>query len=609
MKRLLFGEFLPDQPEHLNPGANVANNVYYAKNSYKRFPSLVDYSTNNMTRNSTGAGSFRDNTNTVFNFAANQDTIFQLSGGTFTERGAGNKTLANSFATCTITVTDFSNISAGTTIVLTKNDGTTVTFTSEAAGASAPSSATGFRPNADNDTTADNIFTTINAHADFSATNPSANVVTVTRAAAGGENLTVTSSDTTRLAVTDFTGGTPLTGSDSDYITFTQFGNHVIASNGVDAPQYWLMGTSTAFKDLSTIATSGTVPTFRVSGVIRDFLVTGNQPTNTNRVQWSGINDISTWEFGTKSADFQDLPGSGGRIVAITSGEFGYVFRENQIIRLDFVGGSTVFRFSVISPNRGAVFGKTVCQDNRQVFFYADDGFFQIDGDRIIAIGSEKVNRFFDLDLNKAYTDRIVAAVDPFNTLAIWLYPSKDNKNNTTGISDKVLIYNYVTQKWSTSEASASQIFSQFIGAYTVETMDLISQNLEDINISLDTNFWNGGQRFLGAINSSFGASIFSGTDSIAEIETSEIELHPGARSNIIGVRPLVDTTANVTLKTRERLADTPTESSSASMNDSGFNPIRQSGRYCRFNVKIPAGSSWNHAQGVDVQSSKGGER
>ena len=139
--------------------------------------------------------------------------------------------------------------------------------------------------------------------------------------------------------------------------------------------------------------------------------------------------------------------------------------------------------------------------------------------------------------------------------------------------------------------------------------MDLISQNLEDINISLDTNFWNGGQRFLGAINSSFGASIFSGTDSIAEIETSEIELHPGARSNIIGVRPLVDTTANVTLKTRERLADTPTESSSASMNDSGFNPIRQSGRYCRFNVKIPAGSSWNHAQGVDVQSSKGGER
>ena len=50
-----FGEWLPDQPEHNNPGANVANNVYYALNSYKRFPSLVNYSTNTITKNSRGA--------------------------------------------------------------------------------------------------------------------------------------------------------------------------------------------------------------------------------------------------------------------------------------------------------------------------------------------------------------------------------------------------------------------------------------------------------------------------------------------------------------------------------------------------------------------------
>jgi hypothetical protein len=49
-----------------------------------------------------------------------------------------------------------------------------------------------------------------------------------------------------------------------------------------------------------------------------------------------------------------------------------------------------------------------LCQDNRRVFFYADDGFFEINGDQVISIGAEKVNRFFDNDLNKAYTDRIV---------------------------------------------------------------------------------------------------------------------------------------------------------------------------------------------------------
>ncbi|BCV06204.1 MAG: hypothetical protein CM15mV128_050 [Caudoviricetes sp.] len=40
-------------------------------------------------------------------------------------------------------------------------------------------------------------------------------------------------------------------------------------------------------------------------------------------------------------ADTQDLPGSGGQVVAITSGEVGYVFRQNQIIRMDFVGGNS----------------------------------------------------------------------------------------------------------------------------------------------------------------------------------------------------------------------------------------------------------------------------
>ena len=484
-----FGEWLPDQPEYLNPGAITANNVYYAQNSYKRFPALVNYSSNNIGADSRGAGSFRNNAGAVFNFVAKNTDIYQLDGGTFTSRKGS------------------------------------------------------------------------------------------------------------------------LTGTNSDYFTFTQFGNHVVASNGVDAPQYYLMGTSTNFANLSSIATSGSVPTFRVSGVVRDFLVTGNQPTNQNRIQWSGINDIGTWQSGTKQADQQDLPGSGGEIVHITSGEIGYVFRQNQIIRMDYVGGATVFRLSVISPNRGAVYGRTVCQDNRRVFFYADDGFFEINGDQVISIGAEKVNRFFDVDLNKAFADRICAAVDPFNQLAMWLYPSASNTSNTTGICDKILIYNYATQKWSTAEANASTIFSQFVGAYTVELMDIISQNLDQINIALDTDFWSGGQLLLGAIDNNFKAAIFSGTANVGEIETSEIELFPGTRSNIIGVRPIVDAEATVTIKTRDKLADSSTESSVSSMNTTGINPVRQSGRYVKFNVKIPSGGAWKDAQGIDIVASRSGLR
>ena len=81
-----FGEWLPDQPEHLKPGANVATNVYHTLNTYKRFPSLVNYTTNNVGSNARGAGSFRDNSNNIFNFVATNSNIYQLATGTFTSR-------------------------------------------------------------------------------------------------------------------------------------------------------------------------------------------------------------------------------------------------------------------------------------------------------------------------------------------------------------------------------------------------------------------------------------------------------------------------------------------------------------------------------------------
>ena len=193
--QLPFGEWLPDQPDHLNPGATVATNVYHAQSSYKPVKGLVAYSgTSNVTKNAKGAGSFRDNTNTVFTFVATKETIYKLTSGTFSEIGARNVLLATAKASCTITVSDYANIGASKTITLKKNDGSTVVFTS----ATGSPSTNEFQVQTNNDTTATNLKNTINGHADFTAT-VSNSVVTVTRATIGNENLTNVSSDTTRL--------------------------------------------------------------------------------------------------------------------------------------------------------------------------------------------------------------------------------------------------------------------------------------------------------------------------------------------------------------------------------------------------------------------------
>jgi len=108
------------------------------------------------------------------------------------------------FNEATITVSDYANIAVGTKLTLTKSDGTSVVFTSEAISGSAPSETLGFRPNQDNDTTADNIYTAINAHADFIVSNPAANIVIVRETTHSGTGLLkIVSTDTTRLTTTD----------------------------------------------------------------------------------------------------------------------------------------------------------------------------------------------------------------------------------------------------------------------------------------------------------------------------------------------------------------------------------------------------------------------
>ena len=113
----------------------------------------------------------------------------------------------------TITVSDYANIATGTKLQFYKHDGTLITVEFEASSGSAPSSSSGnthyVRAYTNNNTTADNLFTAINAIDGFTVSNPSAAVVTVVRDSLDSTSyISVSSTDTTRLAVTDLSGGT-----------------------------------------------------------------------------------------------------------------------------------------------------------------------------------------------------------------------------------------------------------------------------------------------------------------------------------------------------------------------------------------------------------------
>ena len=84
------------------------------------------------------------------------------------------------------------------------------------------------------------------------------------------------------------------------------------------APQAYNLTSSSAFADLG-----GSPPQAAYIGVINRFVVLGGLLNEPYRVQWSGLNAITTWTSGTSYSDYQDQP-DGGIVRGISGGEQGF---------------------------------------------------------------------------------------------------------------------------------------------------------------------------------------------------------------------------------------------------------------------------------------------
>ena len=440
--------------------------------------------------------------------------------------------------------------------------------------------------------------------------------IAVDYSAAASENLNnVVAGKTTAGATTVFAGGsTKLFKLDSadlsldnvsksgNYTTptdqrfkFTQFGNVIVAANGQAKLQGYNLNSSSLFADLAADA-----PTARYVTVVRDFVVSGYQSSYPNRVQWSALGDESSWTTSaTTQADFQDIP-DGGSVVGVTGGEFGLIFMDRAIHRMSYIGSPLVFQFDNISRNLGCYEANSIIQYGGTAFFLGDDGFYACDGQNVIPIGSEKVNRFFFDNVEESTLYLMSAAADPIKKLIIWAYAS-----NSSATPDSLLIYNYQTQKWSSGTTSVDRIASTSTPAVTLEGMDVYG-NLDTILTSFDSRLWLGGKLQLAGVD---GAKIvtFTGANATAYLETGDIEV-PGATSSITMVKPIVDDgSGSVALLSRRLLSEATTFGSQTAADSENRVSVRGVGRYHRLQL-TPTGS-WTSAVGLDIDLNQLGTR
>jgi len=378
---------------------------------------------------------------------------------------------------------------------------------------------------------------------------------------------------------------------------FVQYGSTVIAANNVNKLQSWTIGTSTLFADLDTNA-----PIAKYITVVRDFVVAGylDGGTNANKLIWSDINDETTWVSGSTSQSDYQVIADGGNITGMTGGEFGLVFLEKSIVRMSYVGSPLFFQFDTISRGLGCLEGNSVAQYGAVSFFLSDDGFYQCDGQSVIGIGTEKVDRYFFNDADITDLDSMSASVDPVKKIIVWNY-----KNSNGGRS--LLIYNIQLKKWSRAETTTNLIGTIATSGVTLEALDttLGYTSIETIPASLDDRLWIGGKfLFAGVVNAKIVG--FTGTNYNSEIVTPDIEV--GYNSMVILAKPQIDNgSATVKIASRKNLNDNILFGSLSTASSEGRASLRSVGRYHRLSIN-PTGS-WTNAVSVDVEINQMGLR
>jgi hypothetical protein len=289
-------------------------------------------------------------------------------------------------------------------------------------------------------------------------------------------------------------------------------------------------------------------------------------------------------------------------ITGAIGGMDGVVFCRKAIYRLSYVGPPTIFNITEVERDRGPIARNSIVNVGPFGFYLGEEGFWSFTGAGSTAIGDQKVDRFFLDDLDQNFIDRVYGAADPVSKMVYWAYPGA---NNISGRPNKLIIYNWSIDRWSTAEVEQEYMFRNLSIGYTLEQLDDFG-NMDNIETPLDDPSWIGGLTSLNGFDSNYKLARFTGTNLAATLETQEIG--GATRVYVNAVRPYVDGgTVTVSLKHRVAPGDDVTETAAAAIDADGQAHFTVSTRYVRAQINVAAGGTWTHAQGVDAETTVDG--
>ena len=378
----------------------------------------------------------------------------------------------------------------------------------------------------------------------------------------------------------------------SDNWQFAQFGNFVIAVQANTVPQVYDLTASSQFANLA-----GAPPEARYISVVGRFVVLSGLVSAPYRIQWSGLGNATQWSSGANSSDFQDLP-DGGVVRGVDGGEYGVILQDNVIRRMSYVPGSPViFQIERIAEDHGLLGPYSLVRSGARVFYVSAQGFKTIAGSGVPqGIGGERVDRTFLAELDTGNLQLLLGAADPRSNRVYWAYKSGAS---SAALFNKLICFDYALNRFTPIEAAGEFLGSMSQPGITLENLDVIAPSLDALTGSLD-GYPAAAYPEIGAFNAQHRLGFFNGPNLEASLVTAE-QGTDGRRVYVRGLRPITDAPAVFgAVSRRENAQAVATFTAETPINAQGTCPQRASTRYARARIRIPAGTSWSFAAGVE---------
>lgn len=392
-----------------------------------------------------------------------------------------------------------------------------------------------------------------------------------------------------------------------EYWSATQFGSKVIFCNINDNPQVIdVDSAATAFSDLG-----GSPPKARYVAVVGDFVILACLGSNNRMIQNSALNDATGWTVGVNLSDTQEFP-DGDRVTGISGGEYGWIVQEHAIRRLIFQPGyDTAFRCERVERERGGSSIYSVVGIRDSVFMLNYDGFYSFGPNGMTPIGHMRVNQWFRDNSDPARFFSVIAFADLTGPRICWAFYSSASASTF----DRILIYDWLLDKWSYALVSAQFWAREVTAATTLEGLNVYGAIDTGVPYSLDSPAWSGGVPVVGAITTAGKLAFLQGSPLTATLVTCPLQLVQGMRAHVRDLFPLGvynDATQSFRIGRRENTKDSVNYTGSFSPSTlSGIARTKASGRIhiVEHTISQPSGVAWAHTQGVDITVTPDGRK